>query len=112
MATFQTIVMITAAIILVVSLCFIGLALHRQKQNAVFPPVIANCPDYWTDTSGNNGSGCSNIQKIGNPSCASTMDFSAPMWAGSTGPCTKYKWAQKCNLSWDGITNNASLCSS
>jgi hypothetical protein len=112
MATFQTIVMITASIILVISLCFIGLALRKQKNSAVFPPVIANCPDYWTDTSGNNGSRCINEQTIGNSSCASTMDFSGPMFAGTTGPCAKLKWAQKCNLSWDGITNNAGLCDS
>jgi hypothetical protein len=112
MAAFQTIVMITAAIILVVSLCFIGMALRKQKNSAVFPPVIANCPDYWTDTSGNKGSGCTNDQNIGNLSCASTMDFSKPMFAGSMGACAKYKWAQQCNLSWDGITNNPGNCDS
>ena len=112
MATFQTIVMITATIILVISLCFIGLALRKQKNSAVFPPVIANCPDYWTDASGNNGSKCINEKNIGNTSCASTMDFSVPMFAGTTGTCTKLKWAQKCNLSWDGITNNPDNCGS
>ena len=65
MATFQTIVMITASIILVISLCFIGLALRKQKNSAIFPPVIANCPDYWVvDGSGNNTK-CINVKDLG-----------------------------------------------
>ena len=39
------------------------------------------------------------------------MDFTTPQWNGSgTGNCTKFKWAKSCNLSWDGITNNANIC--
>ena len=113
MATFQNIVMITAITILIISLCFIGLALYRQKNKADFPPVIANCPDYWIDSSG-NGAACKqdDNNRIGNQtaSCNSTMDFTKPNWAGQNGPCNKYKWAKSCNLSWDGITNNDKLC--
>jgi hypothetical protein len=110
MATFQNIVMIAATIILVISLCFIGLALHRQKYRSDYPPVIANCPDYWLDASGTNGAECKNYKDIGNPSCEKTMDFSKPQWSGQGGLCSKYKWAKQCNLSWDGITNNAEIC--
>lgn len=112
MAAFRTIVMITATVILVIALCLIGLALRKQKYDALFPPIIANCPDYWVDVSGNNGAGCTNVQNIGNPVCSNTMDFSKPIFAGQNGACNKYKWAQQCNLSWDGITNNASTCGS
>jgi hypothetical protein len=111
MATFQKIVMISASIILIIALSFIGLALYRQKYKADFPPVIANCPDYWIDSSG-NGAAC--MQDSNNPvgTCTGQMDFTAPQWNGSgTGNCTKFKWAQSCNLSWDGITNNANICS-
>jgi len=116
MAAFQTIVMITASTILIVSLCFIGIALYRQKYNADYPPVIANCPDFWLDSSG-NGKVCipNPSTPVGNQSsaCRGTMDFTAPQWnAQATGPCNKYKWAKGCNLSWDGITNNADLCES
>ena len=112
MAAFRTVVLITATVILLLSLCLIGLALHHQKYNSNYPPIIANCPDYWVDASGNNGSGCTNVQNIGNPVCARNMDFSAPVFAGQNGSCAKYKWAQQCNLSWDGITNKASTCGS
>ena len=116
MAAFQSIVLITATIILVIALCFIGIALRRSKYNSDYPPVLANCPDFWTDTSGNNGSACKNDLNIGNRAthsgCSNTMDFSQPQWSGQSGLCSKYKWAKQCNLSWDGITNNADICSS
>ena len=46
--TFQTIVMTTAISALIISLCFIGMQFYRQKYTADYPPVIPNCPDYWT----------------------------------------------------------------
>lgn len=110
MATFQNIVLIAATTILIISLCFIGLSLYNQKYKADYPPIIANCPDYWIDSSG-NGSQCK--QDSNNPigTCSGPMDFTAPEWAGQDrGICSKYKWAKSCNLTWDGITNNADIC--
>jgi hypothetical protein len=115
MATFQSIVVIVAICVLIVSLVFIGFALRKQKNSASYPPVIANCPDYWIDASGNNGAACTMDPKVGisgNAKCTSPMNFSSPMWQGQSGLCGKYKWATQCNLSWDGITNNASICGS
>jgi hypothetical protein len=112
MASFQNIVLITATIILIITLCFIGLALYRQKYKSDYPPIIANCPDYWIDSSG-NGAACMPDSKNLIGTCTGTMDFTKPQWsAQGTGQCSKYKWAKSCNLSWDGITNNADICSS
>ena len=116
MATFQNIVMIAATTILIISLCFIGLGLYRQKYKLDYPPIIANCPDYWLDSSG-NGSACKpdGANPIGNQtsSCTATMDFTQAQWSGEgTGACNKYNWAKMCNLSWDGITNNSTICGS
>jgi hypothetical protein len=112
MATFQNIVMMTATIILVIALISIGLALRRNKYNSTYPPVIANCPDYWIDQSGNNGSACKNEQSLGNANCAKIMDFSKPQWSGQKGLCGKYQWSKSCNITWDGISNNPDLCGS
>jgi hypothetical protein len=114
MATFQYIVMITSTVILIISLCFIGIALYKQKYSGDYPPIIANCPDYWIDSSG-NGARC--VVDPNNPNgnqtanCTGSMDFTQAQWSGQgTGACSKYKWAKTCNLSWDGITNNADIC--
>jgi hypothetical protein len=112
MASFQNIVMITATIILIITLCFIGLALYNQKYKADFPPIIANCPDYWIDLSGNGGD-CRRDSRNTTGTCTDSMDFTKPQWTGQgTGQCAKYKWAKSCNLTWDGITNNADICGS
>ena len=103
---FQKTVSIVAIIILILTLCFIGVALYRQKYNPEYPPVIPNCPDYW-DASGNS---CVNIKKLGNTQCHSDMNFTTAQWSGNTGLCSKYKWAKECNLSWDGITERPELC--
>jgi hypothetical protein len=106
---FQKTVSTVAIIILIIALCVIGIALYRQKYNSKYPPVIANCPDYW-DVSGNL---CVNSMKLGNPSCKNTnMDFTQGNFAGTAGMCAKYQWARSCNLTWDGISDNVDACPS
>ena len=38
------------------------------------------------------------------------MNFSTSSWTGDTGQCNKSRWARACDLTWDGITNNSSVC--
>ena len=103
---FQKSVTTVAIVILIITLCFIGIALYRAKYNSAYPPVLANCPDYW-DASGNF---CVNSMSLGNtnPGCTQPIDFTSPQWSGSV--CSKYEWARSCNLTWDGITDNPDLC--
>ena len=111
--SFQSIVMSTSIIILIIVLAFIGLALYRQKYNSKFPPITANCPDYWIDIQGHgsgSGSKCSNVQNLGNPACAKTMNFSTAQWLGNNGLCSKQQWAKTCNITWDGISDNPDIC--
>lgn len=111
MGSFQNIVMIVAAVLLVLALIFIGVSLYNNKKNAVFPPVVADCPDYWLDMSEGNAKNCVNAKSLG--SCdTKSMDFSGSFWTGSDGLCHKYKWARQCNLTWDGVTNASNPCSS
>jgi len=104
---FQKVVSTIAIFVLIVTLCFIGLALYHQKNTLNYPPVVASCPDYW-DVSGNL---CINSKNLGKPNCNRPMDFTTAQWSSSsTGTCTKYDWATKCNLTWDGITDNGDVC--
>jgi hypothetical protein len=103
---FQKTVSTVAIIILIIALCFIGIALYRAKYNSAYPPTLANCPDYW-DISGND---CMNSMGLGNPNCNVPMDFTKPNWSGKDGLCNKYTWATSCNLTWDGITDNVDAC--
>ncbi len=111
MSTFQSIVMSISVVLLIICLIFIGVLLYKNKYSKKFPPIIANCPDYWLDQSDkNNGSKCFNAQNLGNGQCPKTMDFSKSAWNGPDGLCAKSKWAKSCDLTWDGIDNNSDVC--
>ena len=109
--TFQKIVIFVATVFLILMLIVIGIAMYKNRNNYVFPPVVPECPDYWVDES-SNGSGkkCVNVKNLGNESCPKTMDFSTSTWSGDRGLCNKSKWAKACGLTWDGVTNLGSKC--
>ncbi len=111
MEGFQKIVLITAIIILIITLIVIGITLSKGSS-VQWPPVVPQCPDFWVlDGSGNNAT-CVNVKDLG--TCASgsnkhqTMNFNSSQFTGSQGACNKYNWATRCNVTWDGITYGVS----
>ena len=93
--------------LLVIILIIIGIAFSYAK-NEQWPPLVPECPDYWiADGSGNNTK-CINIKDLGTcPSNGSkhlTMNFNTSPFVGENGDCAKYTWANRCNVTWDGIT--------
>ena len=108
MEGFQKIVLYSAIIILIVALVIIGLTLSYSKEKQIWPPIVPDCPDYWTiDGSGNNAT-CVNMKDLG--SCPKgnnnhqKVNFNQAPYVGSTGNCAKFNWAKACGISWDGIT--------
>lgn len=98
---FQKVVLFAAIVILILALIFIGIALSYSK-NDTWPPIVAQCPDYWEmDGSGNNST-CNNVMNLG--TCKSAMNFNNAPFTGSNSACAKYTWASKCGVTWDGIT--------
>ena len=108
MEGFQKIVLIIAIIVLIVTLVFIGLVLNSSSSET-WPPLVAECPDWWiADGSGNNTT-CINVKDLGVCPAQSgkkhqTMNFNSSVFTGSDGTCAKYNWANKCDVTWDGIT--------
>ena len=107
--TFQSIVMTIAIVLLIICLVLIGMTIYNTKYNMAFPPVVADCPDYWLDESQGDASNCVNSKNLGTCN-VNKMDFSKSMWTGNNGLCNKAKWAKACNLTWDGITNSSESC--
>ena len=106
MKSFQKIILIIAIVILLLALLFIGITLSKGIQQQQWPPIISDCPDYWTiDGSGNN-THCINTHNLGTCSAKENriMNFNTPTFTGANGLCNKYNWANNCNISWDGIT--------
>jgi len=108
--SFQKTVMIVSVILLICALIMIGVALYKQKNSddVIFPPVVSDCPDYWVNESKDNNIVCVNEKKLGD--CDKDMDFSLQPWVGTSGLCNKFKWARKCGITWDGVTNNPKAC--
>jgi hypothetical protein len=109
MANFQSMVITIATIILMICLFFIGISLYKNKQSYQYPPVVANCPDYWLDESTDITKKCTNVKGLGNKNCPKTFDISAPFWSSDRGFCLKKNMAKKCDITWDGVTNNNSM---
>ena len=108
--SFQTVVLIIAVILLIVALAFIGVSLKNSQKNEAWPPLIPDCPDYWT-MDGSNNPICVNVKNLG--TCSKplnsnspflTMDFNQAPYNGTNGDCAKYTWATQCKVAWDGIT--------
>jgi len=125
METFYIIVISVAIICLILTLTVIGIILSSQKTDVVFPPTKNTCPDYWTSED-NGGDTTQNLcipssLNVGNYGSAenltgnlngylegSAVNFGDADWATNyqtTSECALKSWANKNNISWDGVSN-------
>jgi hypothetical protein len=110
--TFQKSVLSVAVVLLIICLIMIGIAMRNNKYDSDFPPVVADCPDYWIEkpSSMPDETQCYNVKNLGRSECEKSKDFSGSLWSGTEGTCNKYKWATSCDLTWDGVTNKTDPC--
>lgn len=100
--TIQTVILVVAILGLIISLIVVYLMIRRQNK-VKWPPIVAECPDWWKATTDKNGKTvCANVQNLGK--CAAPFYPDDEMYTGADGACNKYKWATNCGLQWDGIT--------
>ena len=108
MEGFQKTVLIIAIIVLIITLVVMGIVLS-SGSGETWPPSVPVCPDWWiADGSGNNST-CINVKDLGVCPAQSgkkhqNMNFNSSMFTGDNGTCAKYTWANKCKVTWDGIT--------
>ncbi len=110
--SFKYMIFLTTIIIFFITLFFLWYILTSRNQ-LQWPPIIANCPDYWEDQNG-DGSKCVNKHKMGICAMSSpnTIDFNKIPYNSSNGKCAKYTWAKNCKVTWDGVTTqNKNPCS-
>ena len=92
-------------LVLVMSLSFITYSTYRDK-NAVFPPTINQCPDFYTL----EGDTCSKPSVY--PSDVPELNVgtnSVYHEKNANYLCKRKKWAKEHSVTWDGITNNDSI---
>lgn len=103
--TFQKITILIATIVFTVSIILLSYLFYVLNKSRIFPPNVTECPDYF-EAKGKNL--CKNVNNLGN--CGNeTIDFNDNKYKGYNGLKEKLKWANNCNVVWDGITNNAEL---
>lgn len=134
---FYKIVTIIAIVILIIFLTITGVVLNSSsKEKIIFPPYISMCPDYYvynensdecqgpsiissslTTTIDDNPINCNNFRIRNKKIDDSESDeditghsFNQPGMGPNSGICAKKKWANGCNVHWDGITNNEDVC--
>lgn len=117
LSLFNKIVLYTAVIILSISLITLGIFLSKSMFEDSYPPIISDCPDYWdVSYNSNNDIICKNTSTInegrGDAACTNypVTEFESSGSDKYSVICEKYKWAKRCNLAWDGITNNNKAC--
>ena len=116
--SFQKNTLKVATVILIITLAIIGWMLYTNAWKKKFPAYTSPCPDFWeivNDESG-KGSKCKLLTtNTGTQEGECQMgdyDIFNPPWSDLQGneECKKNKWSTKCDIMWDGISNNTTLC--
>lgn len=104
-------------VVLILILTVMGVTLHYSNDDVAFPPKLGNCPDFYVekaDGTCEDVKGLSNGRTFHGQQCAlpdfSGDAFKAPGLGPLSGICKKKRWAKKCEVPWDGITNNSDVC--
>ena len=100
-------------VFLIIILAIMGYFMAQSRSKEVYPPTVADCPDYYSLDAGGTckiGKGIS----VSDPSCNS-QNFTESIYTvtgtgSASGLCAKKMWTSKCGVTWDGISNNDRLC--
>jgi len=109
---FYTHLFIDTILFLILTLIVVGYCMTLSK-NQEYPPAVADCPDYYSlDASGECHVG--SIININDISCNhqnfTQNKYIVPGTDFKSGLCAKKLWANKCDIKWDGLSNNDSIC--
>ena len=114
--------LISTILSVVIFLGIVAYMMYYSKSKQIFPATISDCPDYY-DINDNICVSSSSIWS-GLPAGCETIDFiegsylsgttpityNTPGKSASSGMCAKKLKAKSCGITWDGITNDTSIC--
>jgi hypothetical protein len=105
-------IFISTIVILLSTLLLVIYILKITNKTYVFPPHINECPDYYyMKTTGECYDKNNVFYDISNVCYIENFNKYTNVGTGTESKLCKQKtWADKCDLSWDGITNNTELC--
>ena len=108
-------VLISTILSAILLLGIVAVVMYYTKNKQIYPPILSRCPDFYNLDVNNKcvNSGVWDKDKL--LTGCDYMDFSGNAYnvqgtGAMSGLCEKQKWANDCKVSWDGITNNYSIC--
>lgn len=119
---FYKTICITALVILVISLAFIGSAMASSSKKMTFPTNLSQCPDSYIYDQTNeicvNTNNSSKNYSVGDGDITGDCgdisfeadEYNVPGIGTTSGACMKKKVAINCDVDWDGLTNNPNVC--
>tara|TARA_B100000035_G_scaffold97415_1_gene82629 strand:+ start:5960 stop:6328 length:369 start_codon:yes stop_codon:yes gene_type:complete len=119
MTEFKFAILLVAIIALIIGLTSVAVLLSKGDIKSEWPPFISKCPDeYEYNTTATDK--CTpkydaivtstSTPTLGEESSCSIFNPAHDDFEGVQGNCNKKKWADACDVSWDGVRGNESLC--
>jgi len=101
----KTVLMIALSIFLGI-LLIMALIIKNSYKNQIFPPEVAQCPDYWDPIENSRAcmASANNKGSFAQGSASIELEMDTP-----AGRITNCNWARDNKVNWDGITNK-NLC--
>ena len=107
-------IFISTIVVLVATLSMVVYILSITQKTYVFPPLLNKCPDYYhlksTGECYDKNEIFYDISDVCYNENFNKYIYNNKGIGTESGLCKKKLWANSCNLSWDGITNNKELC--
>lgn len=106
-------IFISTILSVIILLGIVAYVMYNSKDKQIYPPILSNCPDYYNL---NDKGVCVNtgMWKISDQTC-NNINFGESKYkvtgtGKDSGICAKKTKADDCKITWDGITNNYSIC--
>lgn len=80
----------------------------KASNQALFPPAMSACPDYWTTNE--DGSCTAGSKNLGKFAGGYTITPSKLTSNGASLACSLKKWANSNSIVWDGYNNYNQQC--
>lgn len=106
MDQFKKTVLMIALTIFLGMLLIMALIIKNSYKNQIFPPEVAQCPDYWEPIQGSKKCKATANNKGTYSQGAESKELADDVPTGRIENCN---WARDNKINWDGITNQ-NLC--
>jgi len=106
MDQFKKTVLMIALTIFLGMLLIMALIIKNSYKNQIFPPEVAQCPDYWEPIQGSKKCKATANNKGTYSQGAESKELADDVPTGRIENCN---WARDNKVNWDGITNQ-NLC--